>query len=553
MSVISVKEHGARGDGQNDDTAGIQRAAALLQPTDTLYFPAGTYRISTPGTLVSVRGISKLKVFFDAEAMLLMDNLDQQGLGSGHAFYFRGYADGLVLEGIRIRWKTMPTRRSKGDGIRLDGPYSPAGPSDERTIKNITINQCYVAQAPQAGIVLMGCSDITIKNIELDNTWADGVHLNACRRFTIDTITGHNVADDQVALVTYYDPSTTDYSLGNRKGGPYTQPTLGEWSNYQGTITNVKSTATQRQSANGIRIAGALNVSVENLQAHRRKASIIIDAGLKGNTYGWSYQAARQIRVSRVTATECHVGVHVMSFNVLPGDELFWNFDVVLDEVSVRACEHDNLLIEKCNGVDIKSAESYDGRIRLINANDIRVGSLRSQRGNVVVHGLTTFARQMKISPAPASKFIIGALMAQEGSVQLANMTQLTFDYLYADCRQADTGCTLTNVQEATIHSLVSRFAQRSGLRIINCQGLIVVSALIESDQKTFTSLEVGGGNASSVSRNISLTNVVYKGASGRPDIRIQGGPHAPRQLSIHLAYGRPGTNALQRKRYHRD
>ena len=85
-----------------------------------------------------------------------MDNLDQQGLGSGHAFYFRGYADGLVLEGIRIRWKTMPTRRSKGDGIRLDGPFSPAGPSDQRTIRNVVIRRCHIAQAPQAGIVLMG-------------------------------------------------------------------------------------------------------------------------------------------------------------------------------------------------------------------------------------------------------------------------------------------------------------------------------------------------------------------------------------------------------------
>ena len=550
MSIISVKEHGARGDGQSDDTVGIQRATALLQPADTLYFPGGTYRVSTPGTLVSVQGISKLKVFFDAGAVLLMDNLDQQGLGSGHAFYFRGYADGLVLEGIRIRWKTMPTQRSMGDGIRLDGPFSSAGPSDQRTIRNVIIRRCHVAQAPQAGIVLMGCSDIVIEDIEIVETWADGVHLNACRRFTINNITGLNVRDDHVALVTYYDPSTLDYALGNREGGPYTQPALGEWSNYRGKISNVHSNATRRLSANGIRVAGALDVRIENLRAHLRKAAIIIDAGKKGNTYGWEYQASQKIQVHQVNASECHVGVHVMTFNALSTDTRYWNFEVSLDELRLVSCELDNLLIEKCSGVAIGHVESHDGRIRMINLNNVRVDRLHNSRGHVWIHGLSALARSSAINPVPPSNISINTLTVKQGEIQLANARHLTVGDLRVEDGLTETGCTLVNVREATVGSLVSRFAQQCGVRIINCQSLIILSALIETNKPDFTSVAIEGGNASSVSENITLVSVVYQGISDQPDVQIQQGKYAPRQVSARLLYGKTSQSSAKQKHY---
>lgn len=553
MPVVNIRDYGALGDGQDDDTASIQRAVAILRADDTLYFPAGTYRIATLGTLVSIQGISKLRVFFNPQATLLMDNLNAQGLGSGHAFYFKGYADGLILEGIRIRWRTMPAQRSMGDGIRIDGPYSSAGPSDQRTIRNIVIKSCYVAQAPQAGIVLMGCSDITIDTVEIVETWADGVHLNACRHYTIRNITGLNVRDDHVALVTYYDPSTTDFSLGDREGGPYTQPTLGDWSNYKGKISDVRSDATRRFSANGIRVAGALDVEIDNLRAHLRKASIIVDAGRKGNTYGWEYQASQKIRVRRVTATQCHVGVHVMTFNVLPNEATYWDFGVSLDELSVQDCELDNLLIEKCSGITIDRVESNNGRVRIINVNNIQIGILRSQRGDVLVHGLTALARSLKFTPIPSSNITIETLTVRKGEVQLANAKRIRVGDLRVDDSQSEIGCVFVNVQEGTVSSLVSQLAQKKGLQITNCQSLIIISVLIASEQNDFTSLEIGGGNSSSVSKNISIVSAVYQGASNRPDISIQQGRYAPRQLSVRLVYGSTPEKAMKQRHYRLD
>lgn len=43
--IISVRSYGAMGDGTTDDTAAIQ---AAVSSDDTVYFPAGTYRISRP-------------------------------------------------------------------------------------------------------------------------------------------------------------------------------------------------------------------------------------------------------------------------------------------------------------------------------------------------------------------------------------------------------------------------------------------------------------------------------------------------------------------------
>ena len=45
IGLVSVKTYGAAGDGETDDTAAVQ---AAVSSGDTIYFPAGTYRISKP-------------------------------------------------------------------------------------------------------------------------------------------------------------------------------------------------------------------------------------------------------------------------------------------------------------------------------------------------------------------------------------------------------------------------------------------------------------------------------------------------------------------------
>ena len=46
-SIISVKDHGALGNGVHDDTAAIIAALALATTTNLIYFPAGSYIITS--------------------------------------------------------------------------------------------------------------------------------------------------------------------------------------------------------------------------------------------------------------------------------------------------------------------------------------------------------------------------------------------------------------------------------------------------------------------------------------------------------------------------
>jgi hypothetical protein len=51
--------HGAAGDGVTDDTAAIQKELGALSPTNpTLYFPAGTYRITQTLTLAGQQSVN---------------------------------------------------------------------------------------------------------------------------------------------------------------------------------------------------------------------------------------------------------------------------------------------------------------------------------------------------------------------------------------------------------------------------------------------------------------------------------------------------------------
>lgn len=534
MQRIDVRDFGAAGDGVADDFAAIRRAVSALEAGAELYFPAGTYRAATRGTVVHVIGLSDLAVRFAPDARLLMDNLDAQGRGSGHAFSFRGPARGLILEGLRIEWKTKPNKRSHGDGIRIDGPAGFQGPSAQRTLKDISITNCHIKKAPQTGMVLMGCSNIVIDDIELADTHADGIHLNACQHYRVSNVTGLRLGDDNVALVTYYRPATDNFCLSGRKGGPYTQPALGEWSNYHGVVKNVRTS--EKTRANGLRIAGALDVKVEQIQATKKKAAIIVDAGRKGNTFGWEYQASRQITVRGVDARECHVGVHIMTFNVLPVDALFWDFEVLLDNIILEGCSHDNLLVEKCSGITLGGVRSSHGRIRLINLNNLTVDALHQQQGAVGIHGLS--ALTSGASPSD-SHLQLRRVVVIQGSIQLENASAVEAQELIVYSDADNSGITLVNIRQATIGSLVSVMARQVGVRIVNCQQLTVGNARIDGTGRKFVPLEVGGGTATSVTQDIDFKQIIYHNPKGTSRPRFQQGPHAPRQVSIRLEHRR--------------
>lgn len=335
----NVAYNGATGDGTHDDQPAIQRAIAVIKNAGqgTLYFPAGTYRIArkanAPSAPIYFYEKSNVTINFEPNAVLLLDNLNSFGEGDqGHGVYFRGRASNIWLNNVHVKWKTLPSRRSEGDGIRFDG-Y----PSDSRTISNIHLLNPTVERAPQAGIIFMGASDVDIKNATVRNTLADGLHVNASRRVNIDRYESQNTGDDGLALVTYYDPSST-YTYPGTNAGPYSRPSLGSWNNTDSSVNNVH---VYGGWANGMRINFANRLRVSNLRVENKDGMGLMMDGTEadGVTYGWSVGASRGVVVQNLTVSGSYRAFTVVH---LGGDKFnspspFWDFDATINNVTANS------------------------------------------------------------------------------------------------------------------------------------------------------------------------------------------------------------------------
>lgn len=124
-ATINVKSSGARGDGITDDTAAINNAIANSSARDTIYFPAGTYKISFPPGLV-----------LQSDRTFLGDTTGESKLiGTG------GYP--LATSIYENTYNILVSNLTfEGGGIRLDGHLVP--PRSVRvthcTFKNIVTN-----------------------------------------------------------------------------------------------------------------------------------------------------------------------------------------------------------------------------------------------------------------------------------------------------------------------------------------------------------------------------------------------------------------------------
>ncbi len=361
---FNIKDFGAVGDGAADDQEAIQQASAALTAHGggTLYFPDGVYRTAKEG--VKFKGISNLTVYFEPGAVLLMDNLDPQTkLGRySHGIHIAGPGDNIGIYNARVEWKELPAKRSMGDGFRFDG-Y----PEDGKTLSHLRLISCQTRFAPQTGAIFMGCSDVMVRDFKPTRTLADGLHLNACRRVTVDGVIGEENGDDTLAFVTYYHPTALNGEK-ERPGPPYAQPDLGEWNNTDSTAVNIVS---RRGQADGVRIAGGLNIALSNLVVDGKWGGLQLDATERNEnprTVGWSYLASRGIVLSNLTFSNCANGLLIRTLNVSPDQpEERWRPEVTITNLSARNCREHGVMVRDSGGVELNGLIS-DSPVAFVNA-----------------------------------------------------------------------------------------------------------------------------------------------------------------------------------------
>lgn len=457
-SVVDVTGFGARGDGVTDDHAAIQNAVAELKKHNggILYFPVGQYRIATSGHgALFLDGISNATIRFEPGAVLLMDNLLPDGSGGGHGIVVRGPGSGITLENIHVRWVKKAIGRSHGDAFRFEG-Y----PSDGKTIARIIMNNCIGERSPQTGAVFMGCSDVSVNNFSPIDTWADGLHFNACRRVNVNGVLGLNNGDDTLAFVTYFDEK-----FSGQTGGVFSFPDLNEWCNSDSNATNITAIGGH---ADGMRISGARNINVSNLNVSGKWAGVQLDSAIKtteNEAVGWGYPASRNINISNVSISDCDLGLIVRSLNVLPdASESFWSFKVNISNLTLSGIHSHGIDIQSVCGIQISNIRS-DSRIRFLNLRGpVSLNGLDQTGGSVEftgIQGKRFFGFRPNMEPKPIE--VSGPEEVATGSVLLSrvNLTgaPLRLDRLAGLCisgLRSDSAIELKNCRDIYLNETVA-------------------------------------------------------------------------------------------------
>jgi len=383
---FDVRAFGGVGDGVVDDQPAINKAveAVAQNKGGILYFPHGIYRCARQKGMqngIEFTGISNVTILFDPGVVLLMDNLNpQSGSGDfGHGVVFRGPCHDITLTNVAVKWAKKPSGRSMGDAFRFEG-----FPDESKCISNVHFVNCSAELSPQVGAIFMGCSDVHVVDFRVTRTYADGLHFNACRRVQVSGVTGIETGDDTLSFVTYED----DNAIKGYSGypGAFASADFGQWNSNDSMATNIYA---KGGTSNGVRLAGAVNVTLSDVRVEGKLRAVISDCGKKeGDKHSWSWLASRGITISNVVAIGCTTGFYVANFNQpMSGDDKWWRFGIQISDLIARDCKDDSVLIKNAAGVVVRGVKARNKGIRILHTRDCALTDIDLTGGEFVVGG----------------------------------------------------------------------------------------------------------------------------------------------------------------------
>lgn len=191
--ALTVRDFGALGDGQADDTAAIQRAA---DRGGEIRFPRGTYRISQP-VVIDLDRVGYTSIVADGTASLRM-------AGPGPALKLVGTHAGTaspdtVKENVWQRQRTpmidgleIVGEHPEAIGLWLEGTFQPVitrvcvrdalhGVYLTRRARNVIISNCHLYNNRGAGLLMEGLSlhQVNIDNCHISYNAGGGIVVRA--------------------------------------------------------------------------------------------------------------------------------------------------------------------------------------------------------------------------------------------------------------------------------------------------------------------------------------------------------------------------------------
>ena len=183
LPQFSVRQFGAKGDGQTKDTRAIQSAIdAAGAAGGTVYFPPGKYLSGT------VRLKSHVTVFLDAGATLI-SSPDKEDFDPYEKLNFKSFSDDettdfhyALLRGQDIEQVgVVGPGTIDGNRTKRHGPK----PIALKDCRHVAVRDITIRNSPNYNISLLGCDHVNIQGVTILNGYCDGIDPDCCHHVRI--------------------------------------------------------------------------------------------------------------------------------------------------------------------------------------------------------------------------------------------------------------------------------------------------------------------------------------------------------------------------------
>src|SRR5665213_1294160 len=215
---VSVRMHGAKGDGATVDSPAINRAIEAVAATGggTVFFPAGMY------LSYSIRLKSKVGLYLEHGAVILAGPTPMDGTASGgydaaepqgawepyqdygHNHWHNSLLWGEDLDGVSITgpgmiWGKGLTRGWDREPGRADTTKLGVGNKAIalKNCRNVLLRDFKILEGGWFGILATGVDNLTIDNLTID-TIRDGMDIDCCRNVRVSNCTVNSPWDDGI-------------------------------------------------------------------------------------------------------------------------------------------------------------------------------------------------------------------------------------------------------------------------------------------------------------------------------------------------------------------
>ena len=174
-----VKDYGATGDGQTDDTSAILSAFNSVKQTGgILDFGSGVYKFEG---LKNLTGLNNMIV--EATNAVLLNSVNKGGF--------------IISNSTNLKWRGGTMRYTSQPSFNSSDQH----PLYFNKCNDISAQGIHISGSPFMGMVFNGCQGVSVKDCIAENTQRDGIHFVFCQDVICNNNLLRNTVDDALPFI----------------------------------------------------------------------------------------------------------------------------------------------------------------------------------------------------------------------------------------------------------------------------------------------------------------------------------------------------------------